>query len=74
MVSSAGNPRWRVSYTATIPAPAAEPVHLDSELFLRREIARLVLLDAEGFTIDARYLQAGEVVIGGLTSSSRLTA
>jgi hypothetical protein len=32
-----------------------------------------VLLDAEGFTINARYLQAGEVVIGGLTSSSRLT-
>jgi hypothetical protein len=51
MASPAGNPRWRVLYTATIPAPAAEPVHFDGELFLRREIARLVLLDAEGLTI-----------------------
>ncbi|KAM0852225.1 hypothetical protein ACQ4PT_051894 [Festuca glaucescens] len=65
MAGDRGNPRWLVSYTATIPTPAAEPVYLNGELFLRQEIARLVLLDAEGSTIDARYLHADEVVIGG---------
>jgi hypothetical protein len=54
MAGDRGNPRWPVSYTATILAPAVEPVYLDGELFLRQEIARLMLLDADGSTIDAR--------------------
>ncbi|KAI5016760.1 hypothetical protein ZWY2020_006611 [Hordeum vulgare] len=56
--SSSGDVRWRVSFAAVLGARSL--LFNDSEVLLRRDALRLVLLDALGVTIDARFLRAAE--------------
>lgn len=63
----ANDVRWRVSFAADLMT--ATLTFSDGVLLLRHEALRLVLLDARGVTIDARFLRAGENIdIGDVVS------
>ncbi|KAM0871917.1 hypothetical protein ACQ4PT_039073 [Festuca glaucescens] len=56
--------RWRVTYHSLISQRAASrQVH--GLLYLRPQALRLVLLDADGVTVDARFLKKDEVISQG---------
>jgi hypothetical protein len=54
--------RWRVTYHSLISQRAtSQQVH--GFLYLRPQALRLILLDADGVTVDARFLMKDEVII-----------
>jgi hypothetical protein len=60
--------RWSVSYTVTLTMSAPHTLFfLDGVLLLRHDAARLVLYDAHGFVIDARYLWQGDSATVGVS-------
>jgi hypothetical protein len=64
--SSTGDRRWPVRFLATYAFGSVEGVVQEGSLLLRRDVARLVLLDHEGVVIDARCLLEGEEVHAGI--------
>ena len=55
----AGGMRWRVRYAADLVSTSQ--IRFDEGvLWLRLEAMRMVLLDADGKTVDARFLKDGE--------------
>ncbi|XP_044953248.1 uncharacterized protein LOC123403371 [Hordeum vulgare subsp. vulgare] len=65
MCGVAGGMRWRVRYAADLVS--ASQIRLDEGvLWLRLEAMRMVLLDADGKTVDARFLKDGERIDIGL--------
>lgn len=60
--------RWRVRFAADLAA-ARQISLVDGVIWLRRDALRIVLLDAIGTTVDARFLREGESIdVGGIVS------
>lgn len=63
-MDDSGDPRWEASFAADLRSKSTV-TFWPGILLLRREALRLVLLNADGWTVDARSLRKGAAVFDG---------